>query len=238
MDKTVWVVGLLSITALLLPAASMAQMSQGPQCPDTWEGQDRWTLSSQLTGAGPGSALATTCDYTVGTGGFGYVLGPGEPTLPLKVGNIPFLIKYIDDDGDNRFDTDEAVIASSTGVNEVVGNDLRMANPLDGQLGTQIRASDREFGIPVRDLVVQGAYFDSDGDGRWTAGDTAFLDLLNVGTPGQVSVGDIIISGPDAGTVVASGYTLLNNQVRILGEVLVYYDADGDNQWDSGDTLY
>ena len=154
MDKTVWVVGLLSITALLLPAASMAQMSQGPQCPDTWEGQDRWTLSSQLTGAGPGSALATTCDYTVGTGGFGYVLGPGEPTLPLKVGNIPFLIKYIDDDGDNRFDTDEAVIASSTGVNEVVGNDLRMANPLDGQLGTQIRASDREFGIPVRFVGV------------------------------------------------------------------------------------
>ncbi len=191
--------------------------------------------------------LATVQDIPLGTVSFGAPLGPTDAqttfvfATPLGFDSFDPAenFAYVDDDGDGALDTDESVYLAQDPFGEVSGNDVRMANPVTGGLGSQVRASHSDFGIPLTaDFGGSGkalSLFDADGDGVFSTGDVLILDADG---DWDVSIHDLVLSGPDAGTVVDSSYPLLNNAVADHPGQLRFLDADGDRVYDTGDTFY
>ncbi len=174
-------------------------------------------------------------------------LGDGDVTHTLGAFGESTRFVFVDDDTDGIFDSSEAVyLQRISGPGRVGGLDVRVANPGSFSLGSQVRGSDGDFGNTVdatfpRALTTADlAYFDADGDAAFSPGDTMFLDVNDSDT---VAVNDIILSGSDAGTLVTSSHSLLNNALLRhglpSGDTLVgVFDADGDGVYTLGDQVF
>ncbi|MCA1814174.1 MAG: FlxA-like family protein [Halobacteriales archaeon] len=194
-------------------------------------------------GAGaPNLGLTTIQDVVWSGTQFGHVLSPGDQqtTYILQTAGLTFVdLDFVDDDGDGTFDSGEPVYLPATAGGTVAGNDIRIANTGTFAAGTQVRATNSDFGN-----VLNGAlggvfdYYDADGDGTFSTGDIFYYDQAGAGA-GVVSVNDVILSGAGAGTVVKSNTAGLNNVLfGGAGGAFAYFDADGDGTYSANDIVY
>lgn len=144
-------------------------------------------------------------------------------------------VVVIDDDGDGRPDVDEPVLLLKSGTN-IHTTAVRLAYPMTSELGSQVRSGDDDAGRSGTPLSGQLAYLDMDGDQAFTPGDFLFYDLSG-GHQGQVSVGDLYLTGPRAGEVVTSASSLISRSLTTVSGTWGVDDRDG-NGFDQGDRVY
>lgn len=143
-------------------------------------------------------------------------------------------VVLIDEDGDTRPDVDEAILLVRTGT-YVHTTAVRLAYPVDGPLGSQVGSGDADAGLDGVALGGQLAYLDMDGDQAFTPGDFLFYDL-DGSQQGTVSVGDVYLTGPAAGTVVTSASSIISRSLTTLSGTWGIDDRD-DNGFDAGDPV-
>ncbi len=175
--------------------------------------------------------------------GFGEAVSPGDDDLVHAYtagATVPSELCFTDEDGDGTLGADERVFLASACTEGVVGNDIRLVNPLTGGLGTQVRASNSDYAQPLVRLAQDEdvRFRDSDGDGIFSLGDRIFIDS---DADRVVSVGDVVLTGPDAGTVVVSNHQLLGQALVVdagFSVVWALLDQTGDAVYDHGDTVF
>lgn len=187
-----------------------------------------------LVAAGPMASAQST--------GFGTVVAPQNGDTTYELSGIDIVWCFIDDDDSTSLNSDEALylVPASSCPSAVPVNAIRASNPVSGQTkGSQVRSSHSDFDDPIISLSYTMRIVDMDGDDTFTAGDTLVLD---VGSSGTLTINDVIISGSNAGTIVTSGTSGINGELRELGdeqsEDYNFFDADGSGEYDSGDVIY
>jgi PGF-CTERM protein len=186
----------------------------------------------------------------------GHVTGPADPDVSprLQTDDLDPEACFIDDDGSGSYNPGEAIIVDVDGdacAGNVEPGDLRLA-PSAGKLpGSRVRGSDGDVGSPLTGGLGQALmFYDADGDGAFTLGDTLYLD-----TDGgdEASVGDLrltALGSSPAFSTVAAGNDDVNDgladfpasqggahAVTTAGN-LAYYDVDADGTLSAPDVLY
>lgn len=164
-------------------------------------------------------------------GGFGYRVTSqdGTTSFSLRSGG-PTYITFQDGDTDGVPDAGETVFASSS-VTQLQANDIRLST------GVQTPGSDSAVGATITQISGDLRFMDQDANGDFERNETLFWDRSDSNS-GRVSAGDVILSGPDVGTIVSGSTPDLNRQLLVLSGQLKYYDEDGNNAYGAGDRVY
>ncbi len=170
-------------------------------------------------------------------------VGPLDTDVAHEIDRLqPFeALCFTDEDRDAHRDRNETIYATSQPCSQVEANDLRLTQSAVADAGTQVAASHSDLGQPLTQLDGTVDLYDADGDAGYTLGDSVYIDLA---PKGEVNAGDIRLSGPDAGSTVASGDNDLGNGLsgappagfEIPSWAAV--DADSDGRWSHGDAAY
>lgn len=152
-----------------------------------------------------------------------------------KTSGAPDRLGLVDDDGDGRPDVDEALYLQAD-AGDVATADVRVAYPPEGSRGSQVRTPDPDAGHATVPVDGDLAYRDHDGDDAFGTDDVLYHDLDDGGSD-DVTVGDVVLSGSRAGTVVASGHDELSSPLASFPGVLAFLDADGDDRYEIDDGL-
>ncbi|HEV8360700.1 MAG TPA: hypothetical protein VGR28_09630 [Candidatus Thermoplasmatota archaeon] len=229
----------------------------GGNDPAAWDfldidGDGVWTSGDVAYLDADADNLASSVDVRLGSVGgepFGGQVAAGDADLVYSLeDSLPFsAICFVDDDGSGTYNPGEPVYATTAScAGAVTGNDLRLTPTAGHGVGTQVRATDNDFGNPYADPGASVEFYDADGDALYSLGDQVYLDMD--GGSDAVAVGDVRLSpqGSHAGgSVVATGDADINNAFDGAspggqGEVADwrFFDADGDTVWSSGDTAY
>ncbi len=168
--------------------------------------------------------------------GFGYRVTDDDGTarVDLESGG-PGTLTYLDADGDGRPDTGDSIyltVSSST----TAANDIRLDGG-DGAAGAQIRGSDDDAGRSVEEIDGDLAFHDLNGNGDFERNETLFWDRDDTNSD-EVSIGDIILSGEDAGQPVPAGYQYLQRNLATISGDFGHVDEDDSNSYSAGDLVY
>ncbi len=178
--------------------------------------------------------LAPTATATIGSFGTHVTDTDADEVYSLET-DILASVVLIDDDGDERPDVDEPILLLKSGT-YIHTTAIRLAYPMTSEVGSQVRSGDDDAGRSGTTLAGQFGYLDMDGDQAFTPGDYLFYDLSG-GQQGQVSVGDLYLTGPRAGEVVTSASSLVSRSLTAISATWGVDDRD-DNGLDQGDRVY
>lgn len=90
------------------------------------------------------------------------------------------------------------------------------------------------LGLPAASLCA----IDADGDGAYDAGEVLVVDADSINCVTNTEVNDLRLSGPNAGTLVRAGDADHDVPVLSVNDDVKYFDANGNNVLDRGDTAY
>jgi PGF-CTERM protein len=206
-----------------------------------------------------GYDVPVTADVRLGPLGpypFGSMVGglDADTVMPFIVAPSPGTITgnlcFIDDDADGGFDPGEALLFDvDAACVTAEGSDLRLLPSAGQPSGSQVRARDADFGVPLSGPLNDDLrFFDADGNGALNPGDSVYIDILNA-AGSVVDVGDLRLAGPAplAGmAVVQASDGDLNRPLGELGagvdtadaDILTFLDARNDGAFDEGDLAY
>lgn len=110
---------------------------------------------------------------------------------------------------------------------------------------TMVRGGDRDLGASLASptTTIEFKYFDADSNGRWSKGDTLYLDIRNPGDNG-VGVGDIRLTpfgDLSGGSTVQGADQDIGMPLTVLGTVIElagYVDGDQSNDFGVHDIVY
>jgi len=181
------------------------------------------------------------------SGAFGGQVQTGDTDLTYALaGPVPgFGFCFVDDDGSGTYNPGESVYAATAGAcgGSVAANDLRITSSANQDAFTQVRATHDDFGNPLTGFPAGTLvdFYDADGDGVYSVEDSVYIDI---GGSTSVAVGDIHLTGSDAGSAVQSGDSDVNNALSTAPPAGLgvgawdTFDADGDGAYTAGDTVY
>ena len=169
--------------------------------------------------------------------GFGEVVGDldtEEAEHEIATSGAADQVSFRDADGDGALDNGEAVFLAQGSTTEA--GDVRLANPIEGSSLEKVGAGDSDTVLDLTSLAGQIRFFDSDYNGHISEGDAVYHDLDD-GRSDQVSQNDVILTGPNAGSLVSSGNERFGNGLDTVttSPTFGYYDRDTDGNDDTAD---
>lgn len=182
--------------------------------------------------------LATALPFALAASenpGFGKIVNAPTGTDGQKriLTGGPATFSFIDTDSSGTLSGSEEVYL--TAGSTLQAKDVRLANA-PGTPGTQLQSGDSRVGTAVATLSGQLRFLDADGTGKVSGPDAVYFDRSGTGD-GVVSFGDVILSGSQAGNLVASGSQNTGVGLTDLSATIGYYDADKDNTYDAGEAV-
>ena len=209
----------------------------------TWDvnDDDGWDTGDRIYLDVDGNEQVTVPDVRLGNprdDRFGSYVQPAEAdaTPELTTANVPTSFLWLDNDANERPDPGEPVYLSSSGT-RIVGAAIRLAEPMVGELGSTVASGDADHGKSAASLDATLSFHDKDADGSVDPGETVYLDLDDAST-GEVSIGDVILSGAGAGTIIDAGHDALEDPLTVVPGSLAAWDAQGDDRYSAGDAVY
>lgn len=169
---------------------------------------------------------------------FGSMVRPGEAgtSLALLSTGAPDELVYLDDDGDDQYDGNEAAYLSWSTERAFAGA-VRIAQPSVGELGSIIQSGDSDQSVRITAMDGDLAYADSNGDNDLDEGDVLYYDLSS-GTSNEADGNDLILSGPDAGMRVGASAGHHGTDLDDAPGSIRFVDVDGDASYSVGDMVY
>lgn len=166
--------------------------------------------------------------------GFGGVVEDLDQAEHVIDTDGPDSLRFRDADEDGNLDQGDPVYAA--GGSTVAEGDARIANPTTGDAFTKVDDGDADVGRDTSSLDGTVRYFDKDRSGAFSAGDLLYVDLAG-SNDGDASVGDVILAGPGAGTLVDSDHDQLGYSLRDLDTTPTFgfYDEGDDGDYDAED---
>lgn len=185
-----------------------------------------------------GDDLLTAADVGISGQHEGEVLdGDDEDVVHvLDTSGAAGTFTYLDRDGSGVLDQDEPVYLSQSS-SQVEAHDVRLANPPEGSSGGLVESGDEDHEDDLTGLGGELAYFDENGDRIFGPTDTLFYDRSS-GSSGRVSTLDVVLSGPDAGTLAGSNHHQAGNALTSLSIDAAFDDRDGDETYSRDDEVY
>lgn len=189
-----------------------------------------------LVDVGTGGRYMGPRDLALWPGQFGELAGEGDIGLvyQLTSNGAPTTFHYIDGDSDDEFDIREPVYLSRSS-NEVQGSSVLIANT-GGPPGATAGETGGPIGTQTQQLSGTLRFADRDGSGGLSLPDALYHERTGDQTF-EASARDIVVTGPDAGTVVSGGYEHTGEGLEELEGEIRYVDLTGDDRYTGGEPV-
>jgi hypothetical protein len=177
---------------------------------------------------------ASAQDRAPGFGGIVGDLDTDDAEHEASTSGAPDDVAFRDTDGDDSLDGGEAVVLAQGAATQA--GDVRLANPVDGDELTKIASGDDDTDLELTSLSGEMAFFDIDRNGHLSADDAVYYDRDGSGS-GQVSRNDVVLAGPNAGTLVSNGNDRFGNGVDTIttSPSFGYDDENTDSSYDTSE---
>jgi len=159
--------------------------------------------------------------------GTGVEQGDGDVGETLVTQNAPDAFVYIDADNDNQVDKDTEPIYLNTDTDEV-RQAIHLANDDEAEAGTPVGQSMR--GLDVASLGENLGFV---GGNTFQVGDTIVADHRGDGS--TVDPLDVLVSGPEAGTVAAGDSDFISEPHETYDGRIAYIDETDTQRFSAND---